>query len=131
MRFIMPPAPRALGLLTLSLFGVSLAMAQSGPKDMISLPLYDVEAKLIRLQSKEGKLYPFVLNSRTVFCKGEHKVWDWSYLSHEGKGAMVSLKLSPDSKNALVVWNQAPVAVPSTGASTPDSPAFDFPPMCK
>jgi hypothetical protein len=123
----MPHAFKALGLLALSSLAVSFGMAQSGPKDMISLPIKTVDAKTIQLVSKEGKLYDFTFDSHTTFCKGKNKVWDSTYLRAlaKDKDKKVTLKLSEDFKHILVIWNEAP-STPADGSA-----ALDFPPMCK
>jgi hypothetical protein len=138
MQFLKPHAAKLLGLLTLSLLAMPLARAQSapapsGPKDMISLPIQTVTEKTIQLTSKSGKLFNFALDSHTVYCQGHKKVWDWVYLKNKATkdDKTVTIKLSDDSKTALVIWDQGPVA-----QSSPDTPAggsapLGFPPMCK
>ena len=121
----MPHVSKALGLLALSSLAVSLGMAQSSPKEMISLPIKHVDAKTIQLESKEGKLYNFAFDAHTVFCKGASKVWDSTYLKTLDKDKKVTLKLSEDFKHILVVWNEPP-STPAGGGA-----ALDFPPMCK
>jgi hypothetical protein len=123
----MPHASKALGLLALSSLAISLGMAQSVPKDMISLPIKTVDGKTIQLVSKEGKLYSFPFDSHTTFCKGTTKVWDSTYLRTlaKDKDKKVTLKLSEDFKHILVIWNEPP-STPADGNA-----ALDFPPMCK
>ena len=121
----MPHTSKVLGLLALSSLAISLGMAQSVPKDMISLPIKTVTGKTIQLVSKEGKLYDFAFDTHTLFCKGTTKVWDSNYLKTLDKDKKVTLKLSADFKHILVIWNEPPTA------STDGSGAFDFPPMCK
>lgn len=137
MRFLKTRAAKALRPLALAVLALSIGTAQTGPKDMISLTIKEVDAKTIRLRSKEGKDYIFKLGDHTVYCQGARKVWDWTYLKkmagrdNEGKDNAVTLKLSKDFKSVLVVWDQRPSTVTPVGTPDGGTASFDFPPMCK
>jgi hypothetical protein len=132
MRFLKPRASRVLALLTLSLLLSLLAKAQSGPNNLISLPIKAVDGKTIQVGSKGEKTYTFTLDSHTVYCQGETKVSDWTYLKKRiGRDRTVTIKLSKNHKNALVVWDEGPSMDPSMSAPNGGSASFVFPPMCK
>ncbi len=133
MRFLKPHASQLLGLLTFSLLAVSGARAQSSPKDMISLPIQSVSEKTIQLESKAGRIFSFALGAHTVYCQGNKKVWDWVYLKSKEKkdDKTVTVKLSADSKTALVVWDQGPSKQASTETPAGGGETLGFPPMCK
>jgi hypothetical protein len=132
MPFLKPHASKVLGLLTLSLLVLSPGKAQSGPNNMISLPIKAVDGKTIQVGSKGDKTYTFTLDAHTVYCQGESKVSDWAYLKKRiGRGGTVTIKLSKDHKSALVVWDEGPSTNHSMGAPTGGSASFVFPPMCK
>jgi hypothetical protein len=137
MRFLKPQAATALRPLTLALLALSLGTAQTVPKDMISLTIKDVDAKTLRLRSKEGKEYVFALGDHTVYCQGARKVWDWTYLKkmagrdNAGKDNTVTLKVAKDFKSVLVVWDQRPSTITQAGTPANGTESLDFPPMCK
>ncbi len=88
-RWILPPLIVSCGL--------SLAMAQSGPDNMIALPINAIDGMTIQLRSGDGKTFTFKVDAETVYCKGENKLSDWTYLKEKvGKEGNVTLKLSKD-----------------------------------
>jgi hypothetical protein len=82
---------------------------------------------MIQLRGDDGQVYSFNLDAATVYCQGDKKVSDWTYLKKIGKKTTVTVLTNDDAKfKALVVWDQAPVMSDSSG-----SLIFTLPPMCK
>jgi hypothetical protein len=90
-------------------------------------PLKLIDGKTIQLRSEDGITYIFTLTADTVFCNGETKVTDWSYLKRVPKKATITV-LSPDVLNptALVIWDKEPSISTENGQID-----FTLPPMCK
>jgi hypothetical protein len=90
-------------------------------------PIMAVYNIMIQLRGDDGQVYSFNLDAATVYCQGDKKVSDWTYLKKIGKKTTVTVLTNDDAKfKALVVWDQAPVMSDSSG-----SLIFTLPPMCK
>jgi hypothetical protein len=131
-------------LFLLALGAVSPALAQQGQYKVTNLPftvagmtsqsvlatyspIKTVNGETILLKDDDGNVFTFTLNADTVFCQGETKVSDWTYLKKVLKKASVTV-LTNDfaDKKALVVWDQAPKI-----SKVDKEIVFDLPPMCK
>lgn len=108
------------------------ALAQSGPNNMISLPIKTVSADTIQLLYNNGRIFTFKLTPETTYCKGDKRAVDWTYLKSKiGSHNSVTLKLSQDRKTALVVWDQGPSMVMSPNSPVSGTMRYDFPDLCK
>jgi hypothetical protein len=118
--------------LLMALGAVSLATAQSDPGDLITLAVKAIDGKTIQLVMDDGKTFTFALDAETVYCQGENRALDWTYLKEKMvKKATVSVKLSKDKKKALVVWDQGPSMVMSFNSPGGGNMSYHYPPMCK
>jgi hypothetical protein len=90
-------------------------------------PLKSIDDETIQLRSEEGTLYIFTLSAETIYCQGDRRVPDWTYLRRAGKKHSITVLTASDTdKKALVVWDRAP-SISSLNGSL----AFTLPPMCK
>jgi hypothetical protein len=131
-------------LLLLALSASSPAMAQQGQysfdyapfklPSMSSLggfatyaPIKSVDAQKIELRSDDGKLFTFTLGAGTIYCRGNRKASDWSYLKRVGKKTTVTVMTNSDADTqALVIWDQRPSISAVHGPIE-----FSLPPMCQ
>jgi hypothetical protein len=135
---------RACLLFLLALIAVSPTIAQQGQYKLNNLPfslsgmtsqggiatyspIKTVTGESILLKDDDGNVFTFTLDANTVFCQGDTKVSDWSYLKKVLKKASVTV-LTNDftDKKALVIWDRAPKI-----SKVDKEIVFDLPPMCK
>lgn len=90
-------------------------------------PIKAIDGKTIQLRGDDGTVYIFTLTADTIFCQGETKVSDWSYLKSVPKKASVTV-LTKDASDrmAIVVWDKEPSLTREDGHTE-----FSLPPMCK
>jgi hypothetical protein len=90
-------------------------------------PIKTVSGETLLLKDDDGNVFSFTLDANTVFCQGETKVSDWTYLKMVLKKASVTV-LTNDftDKKALVIWDRAPKI-----SKVDKEIIFDLPPMCK
>jgi len=131
-------------LLALAVGVVSPVLAQQGQYKLSALPftldgvtssgglatyspIKMVNGETIQLKDDDGNAFTFTLSADTIFCQGETKVSDWTYLKKVLKKASVTI-LTVDfaDKRALVIWDQAPKI-----SKVDKEVVFDLPPMCK
>ena len=90
-------------------------------------PIKTIEDSTIQLRGDDGVTYTFTLDAETVYCQGDTKVTDWSYLKSKVKKGTVTVLTKDDAhKNALVIWDREPKISMSNGLLV-----FALPPMCK
>jgi hypothetical protein len=124
---------------------VSPAMAQQGsmhityaPFDLPSMterggvatfsPIDTIDGKTIQLRSDDGKTFTFALNAKTVYCQGNKKAMNWTYLKKMiGQKTSITVMTNQGVDYALVVWDQGPKTTKGSGVF----PNLDFPAMCK
>ncbi len=119
---------RAITVILIALCVVSLAIAQNGPANMVSLPIKAIDGKMIQLQDRDGKTYTFALDAKTIYCQGVNVASNWAYL--KGRTEATTMKLAADHKTALVVWDQGPSLSMSLNTPTSGSGGGSFPDMC-
>lgn len=90
-------------------------------------PIKSIDGKSIQLRGDDGITYIFTLTADTIYCEGDSKVSDWTYLKKVPKKSSVTV-LTPGMLNAtaLVIWDKAP-----TIANTGGQIEFTLPPLCK
>lgn len=90
-------------------------------------PIKSIDGKTIQLRGDDGAAYIFTLTADTIYCLGETKVSDWSYLKSVPKKASVTV-LSKDAadRTAIVIWDKAPTISTENGQID-----LALPPMCK
>jgi hypothetical protein len=90
-------------------------------------PIKSVSAQEIQLRSDEGTLFTFTLGAGTVYCRGNRRVSDWTYLKKVGKRTTVTIMTNSDADTeALVIWDKGPSISASRGPIE-----FSLPPMCQ
>jgi hypothetical protein len=89
-------------------------------------PLKAIDGSTIQLKEEDGIVYSFTLDAGTIFCQGETKVSDWSFLKKSGKRIITVLTQDEEHKNALIIWNLPPKISMVNG-----NIHFDLPPMCQ
>ncbi|MGD0799793.1 MAG: hypothetical protein ABR906_00610 [Terracidiphilus sp.] len=90
-------------------------------------PIKSVDSQRIQLRGDVDQVFTFKLDAETVFCQGEFKVSDWSFLLNVRKKTSVTVLTNDYADNkALVVWDRGPSISTDKGSF-----AFAFPPMCK
>lgn len=90
-------------------------------------PIFEVYREMIQLRGDDGQVFSFNVDANTVFCSGEMRVTDWTYLkSVKKKKSVTVLTLDEDSTKAAVVWDQPPSISISDGRIV-----FALPAMCK
>jgi hypothetical protein len=90
-------------------------------------PIKSVDAQKIELRSDDGTMFTFTLGARTVFCRGNRRVSDWTYLKRLGKRTTVTVMTNSDADSeVLVIWDRGPSISASHGPVE-----FSLPPMCQ
>lgn len=90
-------------------------------------PIRDVDDHTITLRSDDGTTFTFTLDAKTVFCHGDTREPDWTYLKHVRKKESVTILTNDGSgQTALVVWDQPPSLSMSKGSFV-----FALPEMCR
>jgi hypothetical protein len=90
-------------------------------------PIKSIDGETLQLRSSDGEMFTFMLNAQTVYCQGDQKVFDWTYLKKIGKKISITVLTNNDSDmRALVVWDRGPSITMPHG-----SIVFALPPMCK
>jgi hypothetical protein len=90
-------------------------------------PIKSIDAQKIQLRSDDGKLFTFTLGAGTVYCRGNRKVSDWTYLRKAGKKTTITVMTNSDADAAaLVIWDQGPSISAAHGQIE-----FSLPPMCQ
>jgi hypothetical protein len=106
-------------------------LAQSGASSTGSLATYDpiksIDGRTIQLRGEDGVTFTFTLSAETIFCQGDTRVSDWTYLKSVSKKSSVTV-LTADAVNltALVIWDKAPTINTDSGRID-----FTLPPMCR
>jgi len=134
-----------MGILALS--AIAFAAAQQNPQGQFRLsysplptggsssasslatysPIKYIDSRTIQLRGEDGVDYIFALNAQTIYCHGDAKVADWSYLKSVPRKASVTVLTSDDANlKALVVWDQPPSISTRNGQID-----FSLPPMCR
>jgi hypothetical protein len=135
------------GAAILALSAIAFAAAQQNPQGQYHLsymplalngsstagslvtysPIKSVDSRAIQLRGDDGVTYAFTLSPDTIFCQGDVKVADWSYLKSVPKKTSVTV-LTADAVNltALVIWDKAPTIDTDSGRID-----FTLPPMCR
>jgi hypothetical protein len=90
-------------------------------------PIKTIDGFTIQLRGEDGVTFTFTLDAGTVYCQGDTKVSDWTYLKAKVKKNSITVLTADDAhKNALVIWDRGP------SISTPNgSFVFALPPICK
>ena len=90
-------------------------------------PIKYADGKTIQLRGEDGVVYVFSLSPDTIFCHGETKVNDWTYLKSVPKKSSITV-LTMDEANikASVVWDKEPTITTEKGQIV-----FALPPMCR
>lgn len=130
--------------LLLGLSAVSPAMAQQGQYHLDYLPfsldtlkaggalatyspVSSVDGQTLELKDDDGIVYTFTLDSDTVFCQGDNRATNWTYLRTLKKKRTVTVLTKDDTNmKALVVWDKPPSIITTSGPLV-----FTLPPMCK
>jgi hypothetical protein len=90
-------------------------------------PIKAFDGARIQLRGDDGQVYTFNLTPETIFCQGDKKTADSSFLTKIGKKVSVTVLTNDDDKStALVLWDRAPSTSISDGKFV-----FALPPMCK
>ena len=90
-------------------------------------PIKSVDGRTLQLRGDDGIVYTFALTADTIYCMGETKVADWTYLKSVPKKASVTVLTSDDaSTKAVVVWDKEPAISIQNGHID-----FTLPPMCQ
>jgi hypothetical protein len=90
-------------------------------------PIKAIDGEMIQLRSDDGILYTFTLGAETVYCQGNKRVSDWTYLKRAGKKHSITVITNSDADTkALVVWDRGPSISSPKGMLV-----FDLPPMCQ
>jgi len=128
-----------------ALSAVSPAMAQQGsmhityaPFDLPNMterggvatfsPIDTIDGKTIQLRSDDGKTFTFTLNAKTVYCQGNKKALNWTYLKKMiGQKTSITVMTNDGVDYALVVWDQGPKTTKGSGVF----PNLEFLAMCK
>lgn len=105
----------------------SLATLKAGGGLATYSPINTVDGDTIQLRGDDGIVYSFTLSSETVYCQGDKRVANWTYLRTLKKKTTVTvLTNSREEMKALVVWDRAPTISMSSGPIV-----FTLPPLCK
>jgi hypothetical protein len=89
-------------------------------------PIKEIDGDVIQLRGDDGKVYTFMLDTETLYCQGDKKVHDWTFLKHIGKKQSVTVMTNSDTDiKALVIWDRGP-SISSSNRSF----SFSLPPMC-
>ncbi len=90
-------------------------------------PIKSIDGETIRLRGDDGTIYTFKLDAGTIYCQGDQKVADWTFLKSIGKKQTVTVMTNDDdSQKALVIWDRPPSVSNTNGGFK-----FALPPMCK
>lgn len=90
-------------------------------------PIKEIRGEMIQLRSDDGTVYTFTLDAKTVYCQGNKKVSDWTYLKNVKKKHSITVMTNDDADTkALIVWDRGPSI-----SSLDGHLAFDLPPMCQ
>jgi|GEM_PF-6165292 hypothetical protein len=90
-------------------------------------PVKLVDGESLQLRGDDGHVFTFTLGAATIYCHGDKRVPDWTYLKQLKKNISVTVMTNSDADNAArVIWDQGPTISTADGQ-------FDFslPPLCK
>jgi hypothetical protein len=90
-------------------------------------PVKTIDGQTLQLRTDDHILFTFILTPNTVYCMGDMRVTDWSYLAKVGKKASVTVLTNDDTdRKALIIWDKGPsISVANNNF------VFALPPMCK
>ncbi|MGP8225720.1 MAG: hypothetical protein ACLQGT_06150, partial [Terracidiphilus sp.] len=104
-----------------------LATLKTGGALATYSPVSSVDGMTLQLRDDDGVVYTFTLDSDTVFCQGDNRAANWTYLRKRKKKTTVTVLTKDDTNmKALVVWDKPPRISTSSGPLV-----FTLPPMCK
>lgn len=90
-------------------------------------PIQNVDGETLTLHSDDGTTFSFTLDARTVFCHGNTRESDWTYLKRvRRKESVTVLTNDGTGQAALVVWDRPPSLSMSKGIFV-----FTLPEMCR
>ena len=90
-------------------------------------PIKEINGEMIQLRSDDGVVYTFALSAQTVYCQGDKKVSDWTYLKNVKKKRSITVMTNSDKDTkALVIWDRGPSISTLDGLLV-----FDLPPVCQ
>ncbi len=90
-------------------------------------PIREVDGVSLTLRSDDGTTYTFSLDAQTVYCHGDKRESDWSFLKKlRRKKSITVLTNNGTNTTALVVWDRPPSLSMSKGAFV-----FTLPAMCR
>jgi hypothetical protein len=135
------------GAAILALSAIAFAAAQQNPQGQYHLsymplalpgssatgslatysPIKSIDGKTIQLRGEDGVTYTFTLSAETIFCQGDARVSDWTYLKSVSKKSSVTV-LTADAVNltAIIIWDKGPTISTENGQID-----FTLPPMCR
>jgi hypothetical protein len=69
------------GQYRLSLFAVGATGGSSSAGSLATYsPIKSIDSRTIQLRGEDGVVYIFALTAQTIYCQGDAKVADWTYL---------------------------------------------------
>jgi hypothetical protein len=105
----------------------SLATLKNGDALATYSPVSSVDGLTLQLRDDDGVVYTFTLDSETVYCQGDNRVANWTYLrTLKKKNTVTVLTKGYEDTKALVVWDKPPSITTTSGPLV-----FTLPPMCK
>lgn len=110
---------------------------QSGSDLGVPGSIVDIDGKTIQVHNElDAKVYSYCIDMETVYCNASTKAADWiNWNEKVQKKSRITLKLSKDSRNTLVVWDQPPTMsfspVNSVVTDSGGLLTFTYPPMCR